>query len=135
MEDRFVYLHEHENVDDFFARYDEALDAVDKEFRIKHGIFFTDRELSRLVMSLVKQHLPNLGKNYLVIDPACGSGNLVTNWRSPLELRHKVVSEIEPELLFAVEKRMKGDQWHNGKFTVVPKVAENKGLNFLDRSA
>jgi hypothetical protein len=71
----------------------------------------------------------------LVIDPACGSGNLVTNWRSPLELRHKVVSEIEPELLFAVEKRMDGDQWHNGKFTVVPKTSENRGLNFLDKSA
>lgn len=30
---------------------------------------------------------------------------------------------------------MKGDQWHNGKYTVVPKVSENKGLNFLDQSA
>ena len=30
---------------------------------------------------------------------------------------------------------MKGDAWHNGKFTVVPKVSENKGLNFLDCSA
>ena len=39
----------------------------------------------------------------------------------------KIVSEIEPELLFAVEKRMKGDAWHNGKFTVVPKVEENEG--------
>jgi hypothetical protein len=78
-------------------------------------------------MWLVRQHVPDLGKSY--------SGNLVTNWRSPLQLRHKVVSEIEPELLFAVEQRMKGDTWHNGKFTVVPKVSENRGLNFLDRSA
>jgi hypothetical protein len=84
---------------------------------------------------LQEQQIPELGKNYLVIDPASGSGNLVTNWRSPLQLRHKVVSEIEPELLFAIERRMKGDQWHNGKFTVVPKVSENKGLNFLDCSA
>ena len=30
---------------------------------------------------------------------------------------------------------MKGDQWHNGKFTVVPKVSANIGLNFLDCSA
>jgi hypothetical protein len=134
VENRFIHLGAGDHVDDFFARYDEALDAVDRDFRIKHGIFFTDRDLSKFVMWLVKQHIPNLGKNYLVIDPACGSGNLVTNWRSPLELRHKVVSEIEPELLFAVEKRMKGDQWHNGKFTVVPKVSENKGLNFLDRT-
>src|SRR5258708_3128532 len=135
VENRFLHLAPGEDRDDFFARYDEALDAVDKSFRIKHGIFFTDRDLSKFVMWLVKQYIPNLGKNYLVIDPACGSGNLVTNWRSPLELRHKVVSEIEPELLFAVERRMQGDQWHNGKFTVVPRVDENKGLNFLDVSA
>lgn len=107
------------SVDEFFAKYDAALDAVDKNFRVKHGIFFTDLYLSKIIMWLVKQRIPDLGKNYLVIDPACGSGNLVTNWRSPLELRHKVVSEIEPELLFAVERRMKGDCWHNGKFTVV----------------
>ena len=140
VENHQIYLTNAENVDDFFAQYDVALDAVDKDFRIKHGIFFTDRDLSKFVMWLAKewlqeQNIPDLGKNYLVVDPASGSGNLVTNWRSPLQLRHKVVSEIEPELLFAVERRMKGDQWHNGKFTVVPKVSENKGLNFLDRSA
>lgn len=140
VESRCISLGASENVDDFFARYDEALDAVDKDFRVKHGIFFTDRDLSKFMMWLVKglleeQKIPELGKNYLVIDPASGSGNLVTNWRSPLQLRHKVISEIEPELLFAIERRMKGDQWHNGKYTIVPKVSENKGLNFLDRSA
>lgn len=135
VENRYIHLRAGENIDDFFAQYDKALDAVDKSFRIKHGIFFTDLDLSKFVMWLVKQDIPDLGKNCLVIDPACGSGNLVTNWKSPLELRHKVVSEIEPELLFAVEKRMQGDQWHRGKFTVVPKVAENRGLNFLDCSA
>ncbi len=121
--------------DIFFAHYDKALDAIDPEFRVKHGIFFTDLDLSRFAMWYVKKELGDIGKNYMVIDPACGSGNLVTNWRSPLELRHKVVSEIEPELLFAVERRMLGDEWHNGKFTVVPKVSEAKGLNFLDKSA
>ncbi|OFZ53028.1 MAG: hypothetical protein A2428_17970 [Bdellovibrionales bacterium RIFOXYC1_FULL_54_43] len=135
VENRAVSLKAGENIDDFFARYDEALDVVDSDFRVKNGIFFTDLDLSKFAMWLVKQKIPNLGRNYLVIDPACGSGNLVTNWRSPLELRHKVVSEIEPELLYAVEQRMKGDQWHNGKFTVVPKVTENIGLNFLDKSA
>lgn len=130
-----IELGDGENTDDFFSRFDAALDVVDSDFRVKHGIFFTDLSLSKFAMWLVKQKVPNLGKNYLVIDPACGSGNLVTNWRSPLELRHKVVSEIEPELLHAVEQRMKGDQWHNGKFTVVPKVSENIGLNFLDKSA
>ena len=135
VENRCISADDENVYDDYFARFDEALDAVDKDFRIQHGIFFTDLDLSRFVMWLVRQHVPELGKNYMVIDPACGSGNLVTNWRSPLELRHKVVSEIEPELLFAVEKRMKGDAWHNGKFTVVPKVSENRGLNFLDRAA
>lgn len=135
VEDHYVSDDKISSKDVFFARFDEALDAVDKEFRIKHGIFFTDLDLSRFAMWYVKRELGDIGKNYLVIDPACGSGNLVTNWRSPLELRHKVVSEIEPELLFAVERRMQGDEWHNGKFTVVPKVAEAKGLNFLDKSA
>lgn len=135
VENRFVSVDAQNSFDDYFSKYDEALDAADKNFRIKHGIFFTDLDLSRFVMWFVRQHIPELGNNYLVVDPACGSGNLVTNWRSPLELRHKVVSEIEPELLFAVEQRMKGDSWHNGKFTVVPKVSENRGLNFLDCSA
>lgn len=135
VESRFIETNAEISYDDYFARYDQALDAVDKGFRIKHGIFFTDLDLSRFVMWFVRQDIPKLGKNYLVIDPACGSGNLVTNWRSPLELRHKVVSEIEPELLFAVEQRMRGDSWHKGKFTVVPKVSENRGLNFLDCSA
>ncbi len=135
IEDHQVFLSEGENIDDFFALYDKAIDAVDPNFRVKNGIFFTDLNLSKLAMWFVKRELGDIGKNYLVVDPACGSGNLVTNWRSPLELRHKVVSEIEPELLYTVEQRMKGDMWHNGKFTVVPKVTENKGLNFLDKSA
>jgi hypothetical protein len=135
VEARYVATDADNESDAFFARYDEAIDAVDNSFRKTHGIFFTDLDLSRFAMWLVARHVPKLGQDYLVIDPACGSGNLVTNWRSPLELRHKVVSEIEPELLFAVERRMKGDTWHSGKFTVVPKVSEGKGLNFLDRSA
>ena len=135
VENRYIHLDEGQNKDDFFAKYDTALDSVDPDFRRKHGIFFTDLDLSKFAMWFVKKNLGDIGRNYLVIDPACGSGNLITNWRSPLELRHKVVSEIEPELLYTVERRMKGDTWHNGKFTVVPKVSENKGLNFLDKSA
>jgi hypothetical protein len=135
VERRFIYLGANENHDDFFAKYDEALDAVDANFRKRHGIYFTDLYLSKFVMAVAKRYVPALGRDYLVLDPACGSGNLVTNWRSPLDLRHKVVSEIEPELLFAVEQRMKGDAWHRAKYTVVPKVQESRGLNFLDRSA
>ncbi|MFP5492027.1 MAG: hypothetical protein ACLGG0_11035 [Bacteriovoracia bacterium] len=135
VENHYIYINEGENEDDFFAMYDTALDTVDSKFRSKHGIFFTDLTLSKFAMWFVRKHLGDIGKNHLVIDPACGSGNLITNWKSPLELRHKVVSEIEPELLFIVEKRMKSDAWHEGKFTVVPKVNEGKGLNFIDISA
>ncbi|HAT9646604.1 TPA: hypothetical protein JBI63_08690 [Legionella pneumophila] len=131
----YIQLKANEDIDEFFSQYDRAIDAVDKKFRIKNGIFFTDLDLSKFSLWYVKQHINNLGKDYLVIDPACGSGNLITNWRSPLQLRHKVVSEIEPELLYTVENRMKGDSWHNGKFTVIPKVEEGRGLNFLDKSA
>ena len=129
------YIHASENIDDFFAKYDIALAAVDEDLRKKHGVFFTDLDLSRFAMWFVRKKLGDIGKNYLVIDPACGSGNLITNWKSPLKLRHKVVSEINHELLYIVEKRMKRDDWHSGRFTVVPKVFENKGLNFLDKSA
>ena len=129
------YIHANENIDDFFAKYDIALAAVDEDLRKKHGVFFTDLDLSKFAMWFVRKNLGDIGKNYLVIDPACGSGNLITNWRSPLELRHKVVSEINYELLYIVEKRMKRDNWHRGRFTVVPKLSENKGLNFLDKSA
>ncbi|HCD9515756.1 TPA: hypothetical protein NGI80_000205 [Legionella pneumophila] len=124
-----------EDLDEFFVQYDKAIDSVDKNFRVQHGIYFTDLNLSKFVMWLVKQSIPDLGKNYIVIDPACGSGNLVTNWKSPLELRHKIVSELEPDLLYAVDQRLKKDPWHAGRFTVVPKIGSGEGLNFLDKSA
>jgi hypothetical protein len=88
VEARYVAVGENSSLDEFFACYDQALDAVDEGFRRRHGIFFTDLDLSKFVMWLVRQHVPDLGKSYLVVDPACGSGNLVTNWRSPLQLRH-----------------------------------------------
>lgn len=131
----YICLSKDEHYEDFFACYDKALDKVDRKFRIKNGIFFTDLDLAKFALWNVKQKFPNLGNDYLVIDPACGSGNLVTSWRSPLDLRHKVVSEIEPELLYTVENRMKGDVWHQGKYTIVPKTEEGRGLNFLDISA
>jgi hypothetical protein len=130
-----VALNGTERYDDFFTLFDRALDTVAPDFRKTNGIFFTDPYLSKFMLTLTKTHVPDLGKNYLVIDPACGSGNLVTSWKAPLELRHKVVSEIEPELLFAIERRMEFDPWHHNKFTVVPKVSEERGLNFLDVSA
>jgi hypothetical protein len=133
VEARCVDLGPGESHDDFFAQYDRALDAVDPRFRKRNGIYFTDLDLARLAMWYARELLGDIGRDHLVIDPACGSGNLVTSWQSPLELRHKVVSEIDPELLFAVERRMRGDQWQAGRFTVVLRTAEDRGLNFLDR--
>jgi hypothetical protein len=135
VENYYIDQSETEDLDGFFAQYDKALDSVDKNFRVQHGVYFTDLDLSKFVMWFVKQSIPDLGKNYIVIDPACGSGNLVSNWKSPLELRHKIVSEIDPDLLFAVDKRLKKDPWHAGRFTVIPKVETGEGLNFLDKSA
>jgi hypothetical protein len=135
VEEHYIHLFDGEGIDDFFTKYDQAIDAVDSDFRKKNGIYFTDPFLSKFAMWFIKENIPNLGKNYIVVDPAAGSGNLVINWRSPLELRHKVVSEIEPELLFAIERRMKRDERQKGKFTIIPKIEQAKGLNFLDISA
>lgn len=135
VESYYIHLENNESKDEFFAKYDLALDVVDPKFRIQRGIFFTDLYLARFAMWFVKQNIPNLGRDYLVIDPACGSGNLVTNWKSPLEFRHKVISELEPELLYAVERRMKDDELQNGNFTVIPRPDEGEGLNFIDISA
>ena len=72
----FVVEDDQNSYDDYFAKFDEALDAADKDFRIQHGIFFTDLDLARFVLWLVRRDIPELGKHYLVIDPACGSGNI-----------------------------------------------------------
>lgn len=136
IENYYVHVENEESYDDFFSLYDRALDSVDPKFRKNHGIFFTDISLSRFAMWYVRHQLGDIGKEYLILDPACGSGNLVTNWKSPLEMRHKVVSEIVPELLYTVDRRMNADLWHRQHgFTVVPKVGSDKGLNFIDRSA
>ena len=72
----------------------------------------------------------DLGENYIVFDPAGGSGNLVTSWRG--KLKHKIVSEFQPDLLRIMEKRMKIDSYHMDTcFTIIPKTSDNKGLNFL----
>jgi hypothetical protein len=68
-----------------------------------------------------------------VFDPAGGSGNLVSSWRG--KLKHKIVSELQPDLLRTIDRRMKADPFHiETGFTIIPKTSENKGLNFLDRS-
>lgn len=69
-----------------------------------------------------------------MFDPGGGSGNLISSWRG--RLKHKIISELQPDLLKIIERRMKVDPWHiETGFTIIPKTSENKGLNFLDRSA
>lgn len=134
----YIDLKDGEHYRDFFPYFDKALDAVDKEFRIKHGIFFTHPDLAKFALWYVKGILPHLGEDYFVIDPACGSGNLVSSWKSPLKFRFKVASDIQPELVYALEQRLKSDEEdlnHQTKCMIIPKGNEGKGLNFLDVSA
>jgi hypothetical protein len=138
VDDHYIDLGKDEHERDFFPHIDKAIDAVDKEYRIKHGIFFTHLNLAKFAIWYAKQTIPDLGENYFVIDPACGSGNLITSWKSPLKFRFKVASDIEPELVYAVEKRLKSDDVDLGdhsKCMVIPKGNEGQGLNFLDISA
>ncbi|HXL56304.1 MAG TPA: hypothetical protein VN958_08615 [Chitinophagaceae bacterium] len=108
---------------------------LDPEYVKQHGIFFTDSNLSRFALWFAKYHFPaNINENYIVFDPAGGSGNLVSSWRG--KLKHKIISELQPDLLRTIERRMKVDPWHiETGFTIIPKTSENKGLNFLDKNA
>lgn len=121
-------------VDHYFSRFDEVMAKIDPEYVKQHGIFFTDSNLSKFALWYAKYHFPgNINENYIVFDPAGGSGNLVSSWRG--KLKHKIVSELQPDLLRTIERRMKVDPFHiETGFTIIPKTSENKGLNFLDRS-
>lgn len=120
----------------FYAHYDKAIDAVDPEYRSNHGIYFTNEYLARLAITLAEDHVGSFADQYIVFDPACGSGNLVTSWNHHLDLRHKVVSEISPVLLKAFELRFHNSSIENQKgFTVIPKTSSGEGLNFVSQSA
>lgn len=122
-------------VDHYFSRFDEVMARIDPEYVKQHGIFFTDSNLSKFALWYAKYHFPgNINEDYIVFDPAGGSGNLVSSWRG--KLKHKIISELQPDLLRTIERRMKVDPFHiETGFTIVPKTSENKGLNFLDHSA
>jgi hypothetical protein len=122
-------------VDYYFSRFDEVMAAIDPEYVKQHGIFFTDRNLSKFALWFAKHHFPgNINEDYIVFDPAAGSGNLVSSWRG--KLKHKIVSELQPDLLRTIERRMKADPFHiETGFTIIPKTSENKGLNFIDQPA
>ena len=137
VESQYVFTNEGSGitVDYYFSRFDEVMARIDPEYVKQHGIFFTDANLSRFALWFAKQHFPgNINENYIVFDPAGGSGNLVSSWRG--KLRHKIISELQPDLLKIIDRRMRVDPFHTETgFTIVPKTVENRGLNFLDRSA
>ncbi|HJP64178.1 MAG TPA: hypothetical protein VJ844_12090, partial [Mucilaginibacter sp.] len=137
VESHYVFTNEGSGltVDYYFSRFDEVMAAIDPEYVKQHGIFFTDRNLSKFALWFAKHHFPgNINEDYIVFDPAGGSGNLVSSWRG--KLKHKIVSELQPDLLRTIERRMKADPFHiDTGFTIVPKTSENKGLNFIDHPA
>lgn len=137
LETQYVFTNEGSGltVDYYFSRFDEVLAKIDPEYVKQHGIFFTDSNLSKFALWFAKNHFPgNINDDYIVFDPAGGSGNLVSSWRG--KLKHKIVSELQPDLLRTIERRMKADPYHiDHGFTIIPKTNSNKGLNFLDISA
>lgn len=137
IETQYVFTNEGSGltVDYYFSRFDEVLARIDPEYVKQHGIFFTNDNLSKFALWTVKESFSDkFDENYIVLDPAGGSGNLVSSWRG--KLKHKIISELQPDLLRIIERRMQVDPWHIEKgFTIIPKTSENKGLNFLDCSA
>jgi hypothetical protein len=141
VETHYVFTNEGSGltVDYYFSRFDEVLAALDPEYVRQHRIFFTDDNLSKFALWFVERyffgrHTEESLNDYIVFDPAGGSGNLVTSWRG--HLRHKIVSELQPDLLKVIEKRMRQDPYHiETGFTIIPKTVTNQGLNFLDRAA
>jgi hypothetical protein len=137
IETQYIFTNEGSGltVDYYFSRFDEVLAKIDPEYVKQHGIFFTNDNLSKFALWTVKESFADhLDENYIVLDPAGGSGNLISSWRG--KLKHKIISELQPDLLQIIERRMQVDPWHIEKgFTIIPRTSENKGLNFLDCSA
>ncbi|MBI5403418.1 MAG: hypothetical protein HY959_08435 [Ignavibacteriae bacterium] len=137
VESRFVFTNEGSGltVDYYFSRFDEVITRLDPEYAKQHGIFFTDHNLSKFALWFVREEYEKkLSEKYIVLDPAGGSGNLVMSWKG--HLKHKIVCELQPDLLKLIERRMKLDPDHiQAGFTVVPKTSSGEGLNFLDKPA
>ena len=121
-------------VDYYFSRFDEVLAMLDPEYVKQHGIFFTDDNLSKFALWFAKQEVTEtIHDNFIVFDPAGGSGNLISSYKG--KIRHKIISELQPDLLKIIEKRMKADLWHSKiDVTIIPKTGSNEGLNFLDKN-
>lgn len=136
IETQYIFTNEGSGltVDYYFSRFDEVLAQIDPEYVKQHGIFFTDDNLSKFALWFAKNEVfETIHENYVVFDPAGGSGNLISSYKG--KLKHKIISELQPDLLKIIEKRMKADPWHiETGFTIVPRTVNNEGLNFLDRS-
>ncbi len=137
VEQRFIFTNEGSGltVDYYFSRFDEVITIIKPEYAKQHGIFFTDNNLSKFALWFVHEYFEKrLSDKYIVLDPAGGSGNLVTSWRG--HLKRKIISELQPDLLKTIERRMRLDPDQlEGGFTIIPKTSKNEGLNFLDKSA
>jgi len=137
VENQYIFTNEGSGftVDYYFSRFDEVLAVVDPEYVKQHGIFFTDPNLSKFALWYVENHFPgNIKEDYIVFDPAGGSGNLISSWHG--KLKHKIISELQPDLLKTIERRMKVDPFHiETGFTIIPKTTAQKGLNFIDSPA
>lgn len=120
--------------DYYFSRFDEVISRINPEYARQHGIFFTDINLSKFALWFVHHYFEKkLSERYVVLDPAGGSGNLVTSWKG--HLKHKIVSELQPDLLKTIERRMQLDPEElQAGFTIIPKTSEGVGLNFLNIS-
>ncbi len=141
VESHYVFTNEGSGItaDYYFSRFDEVITRINPEYAKQHGIFFTDINLSKFALWFVHKYYENkLSDKYIVFDPAGGSGNLVTSWHG--NLKHKIVSELQPDLLKTIERRLKlavqeDSELMQTGFTIIPKTKDNIGLNFLDRSA
>ena len=137
VENHFVFTNEGSGLtaDYYFSRFDQVISRINPEYAIQHGIFFTDHNLSKFALWFVHEYFEKrLSDKYIVLDPAGGSGNLVTSWRG--HLKRKIISELQPDLLKTIERRMKLDPDQvDGGFTIIPRTSKNEGLNFLDKSA
>ncbi len=105
IENRFVFTNEGSGLtaDYYFSRFDEVITRIKPEYAKQHGIFFTDNNLSKFALWFVHEYFENrLSDKYIVLDPAGGSGNLVTSWKG--HLKHKIVSELQPDLLKTIER-------------------------------
>lgn len=134
---RYLFTNERSGLtaDYYFSRFDEVISKIDPEYTKQHGIFFTDHGLSKFALWFVRHYLEfKLSDDYVVFDAAAGSGNLVGSWRG--HLKHKIISELQSDLLRIIDRRLSADPLNAIEgFTIVPKVSEDKGLNFLNISA